>query len=453
MGMGNVMRRILGLIAGVALWTGLASASLPTSSLNKTRLGTACAGAANSDLALQCWLTHNPNVAQAMVYLNISGQQTFSEWPVTLQDQMYGYFDQMVSWYDAGWPVVPQPQIFPTPVPVEGPDPSYGERYMTLAMGTQVYMGQVAAVLAGELTAQFPWSIAGYSPAELKPLLNQSVDYQLLWEPAVTHSGYYWQIGFSGSPANPSYVAVFFKVNHLLGSTAAETVALLYQWERQLEHFYVVSGYNTTTTDQVYTYFWGPNAPPIPASYVVNGTTYTGPEAVAEYAFQHYTAGCWGTQDFMSSMLKIMNIPVQRTGVSCGHATPVFPTAGVAMTHGDDPYDARGYVSPSVLASPTPADYLISLGKYDQLFPAGQSGSACLMNVAVQPANIAIQYGSDYLMNAYCQDQASNATEANGQVYAALEGNYSLQQLQSMQLWQILQVKQIVTNWCATHPQ
>jgi hypothetical protein len=274
------MGRLFGLIVGVALWTGLAEASLPTSSLSKTRLGAACTGAANSDLALECWLKHNPNVAQAMVYLNISGQQEFAQWPATLQNQMYGYFDQMVSWYNAGWPAVPQPQIFPTPVPVAGPDASYGdERYLTLAMGTQVYLGQVAAVLAGELTAQFPWSIAAYSPAELTLLLNQGVDYQLLLEPEVTDSGYYMQTGFGATPANPSYTALFFKVNHLLGSTAAATVALLWEWEVRLFHFYLESGFNSEITNQVYQYFWGPNAPPIPGpnpevETAVKGTGY-----------------------------------------------------------------------------------------------------------------------------------------------------------------------------------
>jgi hypothetical protein len=41
-------------------------------------------------------------VAQAMAYLNVSGQQAFAQWPATLQNQMYGYFDQMVGWYNAG---------------------------------------------------------------------------------------------------------------------------------------------------------------------------------------------------------------------------------------------------------------------------------------------------------------------------------------------------------------
>jgi len=148
-------------------------------------------------------------------------------------------------------------------------------------------------------------------------------------------------------------------------------------------------------------------------------------------------------------MLKIMNIPVQRTTVSCLHATPVFPTAGVAMTHGDDPYSEMGWVTPYPgVATPKPSDYLVSLSKYNQLFPAGQGVSACNQNVGIQPENIAIQYGSDYLMNLYCQDLASNATEANGQVYAALEFSYSLYQLQSMHLWQTLESKRLVTNWC-----
>jgi hypothetical protein len=124
------------------------------------------------------------------------------------------------------------------------------------------------------------------------------------------------------------------------------------------------------------------------------------------------------------------------------------------MTHGDDPYSELGWVTANPgLATPTASDYLVSLTQYNQLFPPGQGISACQKNVGIQVVNVAIQYGADDLMNAYCQDQASHASEANGQVYALLEPFYSLQQLQGMQLWQILDFKQIATNWCATHPQ
>ena len=82
--------------------SGTALRQAAISPLDKPRLEAARTGAANSDLALKCWLTHNPNVAQAMVYLNVSGQQAFAQWPATLQNQMYGYFDQMVGWYYAG---------------------------------------------------------------------------------------------------------------------------------------------------------------------------------------------------------------------------------------------------------------------------------------------------------------------------------------------------------------
>jgi hypothetical protein len=154
----------------------------------------------------------------------------------------------------------------------------------------------------------------------------------------------------------------------------------------------------------------------------------------------------------MSTVLKIMNIPVQRS-TQCLHATPVFPTAGVAMTHGDDPYDRMGVVTPEAgFATPKPLDYLVTVAKYNQLFPAGQSGPACKKQIGVQVANVAIEYGSDYLLNDYCHDLAGNKTHANGQVYQDLSDYYTLSQLESMQLWQILQFKQLATNWCATHP-
>jgi hypothetical protein len=131
----------------------------------------------------------------------------------------------------------------------------------------------------------------------------------------------------------------------------------------------------------------------------------------------------------------------------------VFPSAGVAMTHGDDPYDETGFVTPYPgFPGPEPLENLVTIDEYNnQIFPPGQSYDACIASTGVQPGNIAIKYGSDYVMNLYCQDLASSATHANGQVYAFMSYYYSLQTLESMGLWTTLDNKQAALNWCATH--
>ena len=121
------------------------------------------------------------------------------------------------------------------------------------------------------------------------------------------------------------------------------------------------------------------------------------------------------------------------------------------MTHGDDPYDRTGWVTayPGYPA-PKPIEYLVSMSEYKSLFPSGQSVADCLTHVGRQSADIAIKYGSDLLMQAYCADQASGATQANGQVFAIMKTWYDLPTLQSKGLWTTLANKTAALNYCAT---
>jgi len=420
-----------------------AHAALPVSYLSTARLGAFCSKSANTNAALNCWLRDNPNMAGAMFYEDSSYKGTWTTWPLAVKAQFVQYFNLIVSWYDAGMPPATYPQLFLVQIPELGPaDPMYGF-WMSEALGTQVYLSQVANSLAAELTAAFSWSITSYTPSELSLLL--SMNDTMNYVSTVANPGYYFQdSGTGASPADPGFTVTFFKKSGLIGSDAADTVARLFAWERKLEHFSVVSG---DPTQNIYPYFWGPNTPPVPDSEVINGTVYTGP---IDLGFANYTAGCSGTMYFMKSVLRSVNIPVQLQWVFCGHATPIFPTIGLAMTHGDDPYDRLGFVSPFPgFSTPPPSEYFITISQYNQVFPPGQSLDACDSAVGSQVANIAIEYGSDFLMNLFCEDLASGADEASGQVYAYMQNYYPLQTLQNMGLWTTLDAKVTALNYCA----
>jgi hypothetical protein len=437
---------LLNCVVLIALLLGLAGVAHSASrvhSLSKARLGPKCADKASAVIALTCWLDQNPNVAAAMYYENSSYFGTWPTWPTKIKQRLFHYFVLMVLWYGKGMPPATAPQLFPEQIPLSGPkDPTWGWG-MPEDLGTKVYLAQVANCLAAELTAQFSWSIATYTPDQLSLLLDFS-DW-LAWVPNLATPGFYFE-GVADSPANPPFTALFFKTNQLIGSDAADTVARLFQWEKQLTHYNSPLGSNWTTAE-VYLYFWGPNTPPIPDAEIINGTTYTGP---GDAVFGHYTAGCGGTTVFMKSVLRTVNIPVETPMVMCGHYTPKFPTAGVAMTHGDDPYSRVGWVTPYPgFPVPAPKEYLVTLSQYFHLFPPGQSGNACLASVGIQPANIGIKYGSDFLLGLYCKDLASGASLANGKVYAELQIHYPLQTLQSMGLWTTLAAKQTALDYCA----
>ncbi|MGO9058766.1 MAG: hypothetical protein ACLQU2_15460 [Candidatus Binataceae bacterium] len=414
--------------------------NLPVGLLSKARLGVLCFDTVNTNAALDCWLNQHPDVAAAMSYTNASYSGAWPTWPTPIKNRLRFYFNQMVVWYKAGMPPASYPQPFPMPVPEQGPtDPVYGFG-ISQGMGTQVYLSQVGNSLAAELTAAFSWTITTYTPAELILLL--SMNDTMYYMANVANPGYFFQ--YDGpSPATPGFTVTFFKKNNLIGTDAADTVARLFAWERGLSHFFVVSG---DPTVNVFPYFWGPNTPPIPDPRIINGTTYTGP---MNFGFAHFTAGCSGTQDFMKSVLRSMNIPVQLHWVSCQHATPMFPTLDLAMTHGDDPYDRLGWVTPFPgFSTPAPSEYFISTSQFNQLFPPAQSWDACTQTVGVQVANIAIKYGSDALMNFYCQDLISGADHASGQVYGYMQWYYPLTTLENMGLWTTLNIKVTALNYC-----
>ena len=441
------MKRLLNCALLIALLLGLAGlahAALPVSSLVKSRLGPKCGAESTADSALSCWLDQNPKVAAAMYFENSSYYGTWPTWPAAVKQQFFQYFDLMVCWYNQVPARVGGYQLFPDRIPVSGPkDPTWG-LWMPEDLGAKVYLAQVANCLAAELTGQFSWRISTYTPSQLSLLLAMN-DWMAYVPDAVTPA-YYFEAG-ANSPANPPFTASFFVKNRLIGSDAADTVARLFHWEKRLFHYFAAPG-TDQTPDTIYPYFWGPGTPPIPDVEIINGRTYSGPNPDAA-GFEHYTAGCGGTTAFMKSVLRTVNIPVEDRMVICGHYTPIFPTAGVAMTHGDDPYTKLVGVTPYPgFPAPAQKEYLVTLSQYDQLFTPGLTQEACIARVGVQPANIAIQYGSDYLMGLYCEDLASGAAPANSKVYASLQIHYSVQTLQNMGLWTTLAAKQTALNYC-----
>jgi hypothetical protein len=130
-------------------------AALPVSFLSKARLGVLCSKTANTNAALDCWLRENPNVAGVMFYEDSTYLGTWTTGPLAVEDQFLQYFNLMVPWYDAGMPPSTYPQLFPVQIPEQGPPDPVNGFWMSEAMGTQVYLSQVANSLAAELTAAF----------------------------------------------------------------------------------------------------------------------------------------------------------------------------------------------------------------------------------------------------------------------------------------------------------
>jgi len=413
--------------------------------LSEARLGQKCFKQTTVDAQLTCWLEEATNVSGAMYWEGPSSYLPWKQWPPQIKQELADSFKLIAGWYLLGMPAGSAPQFFPDIITPTGPiDPVQGF-WMSGKQGTSIYLAIVANSLAAELTGYLPWSIAHYNQTTLRMLFDQT-DIMSYIHDSVVRPGYYFGPGHVASPANPPYTALLFKNNKLRGSSEVDTIARLFAWEKQFHHWFQPPGSNQPS---LYPYFWGPNTPPIPDAEIITGTTYSGPGG-DPYGLQHYTAGCGATTEFMKSVLRTVNIPVETGYPPCGHVVPVFPAAHMAMTHGDDPYDRIGWVTAYPgFPAPAPKDYLVSYAEYEQLF-FHSTMDQCTANIGIQPARLGIKYGADILMNAYCADLASGVTHADSQVYALLNTHYSLQALENTGLWTTLANKDAALNWCTT---
>jgi hypothetical protein len=226
--------------------------------------------------------------------------------------------------------------------------------FLPLADGWQVYIEWVAHSIAVDRKGELPWSLkelASQDGALVRNLLNAAemmTRRNVLGLELAFHTPYHNNfLGLPFSeylggtiPGRPRYTYAFLLKNNLIGATRVQTIESLIDWSRRLYHFYGAE------TREVATEHWGHPYPPT-VEDVVEGTVRAG-----DTEPQHWTFGCHGTVAFMKSVLRAVNIPVQ-IPMMCGHAEASFPSEGLFLDHGDDPYNL------ALQASSCPASHLL----------------------------------------------------------------------------------------------
>ncbi len=208
---------------------------------------------------------------------------------------------------------------------------------VTESVGKSVYFAYAAQSLALEIGGGLDWSIASIEDEELHHYFNsRSLMHRLGYQSTNFFIGS-WTVSPSvpekylgdGSPATPIYNYNFLLNNNLIGDSHQETIFNLAEWFRDnVVHFYY--GYERQNAYDHWQF-----AGHVPASRLIDGTVRTG-----ESSSRHWTAGCHGTGAFFKTALKSINIPVEIQLV-CNHAVLYFPSVGLYMDHGDDPYNAN----------------------------------------------------------------------------------------------------------------
>jgi hypothetical protein len=380
------------------------------------------ARAATPASALDPWLNAHGNVAKALVWDFGKGGQPYATWPAPAKARLHTAFELAVDGKPSG--LVDPPHNVATYSDTDYPH--------TVISGTNAFALHTALVansLVAEIGHRVPWSIIGYSDSALATLFDGR---QTFTRSNVGPDTY--RILRASVPAPPEVCLAFLNTNKWIGADRHQTIVNALSWSRHLSHFV---GANAAKNNEEHWHYRGQP----PASRVMSGTLYTGTGWGNRVDLhRRFTAGCWGTTNFLASVLRTVNIPVQEIEVSGidslgkleTHSGTYFAADGLCLSHGDDPYSAYCNLQPSFRI----AEILISKRQFDVWFPPGKKPVAGQpMNIGRRPAELAVKYLPIYLMNAYAQDVAAKTTHENGKVFQYLRDKYSLAQLNATKLW------------------
>jgi hypothetical protein len=224
----------------------------------------------------------------------------------------------------------------------------------------KIYLAHVAQSLWTEVHGIVPWRLADFRDNDLKLLLDSRT---LMAVSATTPVSYGFVSILMGNITawNPRISYQFLSNLNMIGPTQTATIFAVTDWMRA--HLIHISG-GTAYSDQ-----YGYAGPP-PADrvlYPLEGK-------------RHITAGCWGTTGLYSALLRSVNIPVKSRQIDLiggNHSHPGFPSAGLALVHGDDPYTMQLDISGNVIPS---AELFYSLTELSNRFvnpPVDCVGSRC----------------------------------------------------------------------------
>jgi hypothetical protein len=298
-----------------------------------------------------------------------------------------------------------------------------------------LYLASVGQSLAVEIGNRVPWSVSGYSSANLGILFDSRQFYT--WSAAA--NGYQIEDLQGGYvvPASPHTMHTFLRDNDLIGAHRYGTIVNMIEWcHHNLLHNF---GPHTTKTYHDVWQYRGE----APVLRTIKGTT---DQATKEYGIQHWTAGCHGTAGFLRAILRTVNIPVVHDH-QCGHALPYFSADHLHLSHGDDPYDTYTFADP---AFPM-AELLIDQSQYDSWFGSGVSEDTRCNNISRREQELAIVYLPLAMLHDYCDDQAAGKSHAHGVVAGNLH-SFTVAELEAFDLWTRMDLKIASYGGCAQVP-
>lgn len=285
-------------------------------------------------LQFEVWLSQQAELVDELVWEGRDGPELYASWPDARRAALYQAFQRSVEGAVAD----------PTPPPNRATTPNAEGallQRLDAAAAEALYLDAVGHSLALDYRAALPWSLRDYPLAQREILLDAREFFRF------RDGEYELEFGRVGM-ALPSPAAVQWAfLSPLLGSSRQSTIVAVLDWLRDHAlHFEGRAGAETMQQQWQY-----PGYPPV--ARVLAGTPHLGRP---QWPVRPRTAGCFGTAGFLRALLRAANIPV-RMASRCAHYQVHFPSEGLYLSHGDDPYSgdfrATGCSSERLLLSET----------------------------------------------------------------------------------------------------
>jgi hypothetical protein len=371
---------------------------------------------------LDTWLRARPSLGFHMTWNEAGHPSPYSVWPRGMQQRLWAVYDGVL---DGRSPTMPDPP--PNAWQARAGDaPSAIHTAFGADHAREMYLTAMAHALALEVDRRVPWSLEDLNGDELDALLSSASMFwwnqdQQAYE--ISEFDHGWAV-----PAAPHTAWRFLQSQGLLRATRLDTVTAVVNWTRRLTHFA-----GPVSRDNFFEH-WGYEGD-MPVARALTGTRYTGRAFRLVPGFdsvRNYTAGCHGTVGLLLSVLRAANIPTRPRSVSNDtftHATMLFLSEDLALSHGDDPYS-------QMVEGANAADLLIDDETYDRWL--GPLATDPGRNIGRQALTLGVQRLPAIVLRAHGLDRQQGIAPDQSAVFAMFKGTFTMDELVAAGLWERL---------------
>ena len=393
------------------------------------------------------FLEHNPRIADAMLWLDTDNQtRPHAEWPQTLKDKLVLAVGQLLG-EGTGLP-----DVMVNQAAEHLADGDLATTVLSREDAEDLYAANIAHSLILEMTGALPWSLHDLSERELELLLSSYIRGQRdHW--IYSQGGFYTHYGpvagvtgysaiTRALPAPPEIIRDFMTAESLVGGSRYETIIRTIEWVRyHLVHYH--GGFSTGNVEKLWGYRGGV---PLARMLAVGETAGIDGEPRA------YTAGCHGTNWFLIHMLRAVNIPVEYI-YWVGHAIPSFPSEGLYLSHGDDPYGSTTQHWPPFPETYPTSELPIPEATFREWFNTSNSSEENRNNVGRRTTELTVEYLPPSLLRTRCRDRAQGLSNESSNVYRpgslGIGRYWTVAELEAMRFWERMDAKIAEYGGCA----